>query len=72
MDRARLTPVDVVFFGVVIFILGHLAGPVYQILSENSADLGTGTAYMFYMIFPAMILTVLSLVYLTAVSGGAS
>jgi len=72
MDRARLTPVDVVFFGVVIFILGHLAGPVYQILAENSADLGTGTTYLFQMIFPAMILTVLSLVFLTAVSGGAS
>ncbi|WP_147435662.1 hypothetical protein [Halobellus sp. Atlit-38R] len=72
MDRARLTPVDVVFFGVVIFILGHLAGPVYQILGEHSTDLGTAETYLFSMIFPAMILTVLSMIYLTAVSGGAS
>jgi len=70
MDRARLTPVGVVFFGVVLFLLSHLAGPVYQM--QNSGSLGTAEMLLFRMVFPAMILTVLFLVYATAVSGGAN
>jgi hypothetical protein len=72
MDRARLTPVGVVFFGVVLFLLSHLAGPVYQMIEQNSGSLGTAEMLLFRMVFPAMILTVLFLVYATAVSGGAN
>lgn len=69
-NRARLTPVDVVLFGVVLFLLSRLAIPVYEVV--QGSDIGTAPGYLFAMIFPAMILTVLSLIFITAVSGGAS
>jgi len=70
MARARLTPADLIVFGVVIFLISRLAVPVYDLLSQS--QVGTAPGYLLQMIFPAMILTTLSLIYLTAVSGGAT
>jgi len=70
MDRARLTPVDAVFIGVAIFILGNLAGPVYTVFANNTGSMSTGTAYVWQLIFPGLIATVLIVTYVTGVSGG--
>lgn len=71
MMRARLTPVDVVFYGVAIFLLAVFAKPIYTVMNDNAGYLGTGEGYLFQLIFPAVILTVMSVIWLTAVSGGA-
>lgn len=71
-DRARLTPVDVVYYGVAVFLLGILAGPIYTVLDDSSGSLGTAEAYLFQLVFPAMVLTVLTVVYVTGASGGAT
>jgi hypothetical protein len=68
--RARLTPVDVVFIGVAIFVLGNLAPAVYTVLSNNSGELSTGAAYLFQLVFPGLIMTILIVTYVTGVSGG--
>lgn len=71
MDRARLTPVDVVFYGVALLLLAFMAEPMYSTLRDNAGHLGTGEAYLFQMIYPATILTLMSVIWLTAASGGA-
>lgn len=69
--RARLTPVDVVYYGVALFLLAILAEPMYIVLTDNAHRLGTGEGYLFQLIFPALLLTLASVVYLTGASGGA-
>lgn len=69
-DRGRLTPVDIVFYGVALFLLGILAGPIYTVLADSAGSLGTGTELLFHMVFPAMILTIMTVVYLTGATGG--
>lgn len=62
-DRGRLTPVDVVFFGVGFTALAFLGEPFYSLLSQNSGDLGTGTEFLFTMIVPGLVLTLLFSIY---------
>ena len=69
-DRARLTPVDVVYFGVGFLILAFMAKPIYTVLNSNASELSAGAAYLYQMIFPAMIITLHTVVYLTGASGG--
>ncbi|WP_423745095.1 hypothetical protein V5735_03455 (plasmid) [Haladaptatus sp. SPP-AMP-3] len=69
--RGRLTPVDVVYYGVAVLLLGFLAKPMYLVMNDNGGELGTGTAYLFQLVFPAMVVTVLVVVYVTGASGGA-
>lgn len=69
--RARLTPVDVVFFGVALMLLAFFADPIYTVMRDNASSLGPGEAYLFQMIFPALVVTIMSVVYLTGASGGA-
>lgn len=71
-DRARLTPVDIVYYGVALFLLSIFARPIYQVLNDNAGELGTGEALVFQMVFPALVVTLLFVVFLTAASGGAS
>ena len=71
-DRARLTPVDIVYYGVAVLLLGFLAQPMYQVLNDNAGELGTGEAYLFQLVFPALVVTIMVVVYLTGASGGAS
>lgn len=71
MSRARLTPVDIVYYGVVLTTLAIMAEPIYNALTNNAASLGTSEAYVFQLVFPAAIVTVLTMIYYTAVSGGA-
>lgn len=70
--RSRLTPVDVVFFGAAVVLLGFLAKPWYSVLNDHADGMGTGAAYIFKAIFPALALTILGVIYLTAASGGAT
>lgn len=67
--RARLTPIDVVFLGIAIFILGNLAPPVYTVLADNAGEMSTGAAYVWQLIFPGLIVTILVVTYVTGVSG---
>lgn len=69
-SRGRLTPVDVVFYGVAIFCLAIFAEPIYTLLNSNAGSLQTGEAYMFQLIFPALIGTIMTVVLLTGASGG--
>ena len=69
-SRGRLTPVDVVFYGVAIFLLAIFADPIYTLLSQNSGSLQTGEAYLFQLIFPALVGTIMTVILLTAASGG--
>lgn len=66
-DRARLTPVDIVFFGVAAFLLALMSNPVYQVLYDST--MGTGSSYLFQLMWPAMIVTVLTMIIITAASG---
>lgn len=70
-QRARLTPIDVVIYGVVGLLLAIFGPMIYTVLRDSAGSLGTGEAYLFQMVFPAMIVTLMFVVYLTAVSGGA-
>ncbi len=70
-NRGRLTPVDIVYYGVAVLLLGFLAEPMYTVLNDNAGSLDTGTAYLFQLVFPALVVSVLTVVYLTGASGGA-
>lgn len=67
--RARITPVDVAWFGVAILFLMFLVGPTYELLNANVSALGTGDAYLLRMIFPAALIGIFVLVMATAVGG---
>ena len=69
-ERARLTPVDVIYYGVALLLLGFLAAPMYTVMNDNAGELGTGTAYIFQLAFPSMVVTIMFVVYLTGASGG--
>jgi len=62
-DRGRLTPVDVVFFGVGLAALAFLAEPFYSLLNQQQSSLGTGTELLFTMIVPGLVLTLLFSIY---------
>lgn len=68
--RARLTPVDVVYYGVALLILAFFAGPMYTVMNDNAGQLGTGTAYLYQLVFPGLVATLIFVVYLTGASGG--
>lgn len=68
-DRGRLTPVDVAYIGVAVFVLGLLIGPIYTLLNLNIGALGTGDAYLFRMVIPGALIGVLVLIMATAVEG---
>lgn len=70
--RGRLTPVDIVFYGVAVFLVGQLSVPIYTVLSNNAGEMGTGTAYLFQMVFPGLVMTILIVVYLTGATGGSA
>jgi len=69
-QRARLTPVDIVFYGVALFLLGVMAEPMYTVLTDNAGELGTGAGYVFQLVFPGLVMTIMIVVYLTGVTGG--
>lgn len=69
-DRARLTPVDVAYYGIAIFVFGLLAVPIYTLLNANAGSLGVGDAYLLRMVIPGALLAVLVLIMATAVGGG--
>lgn len=68
-DRARLTPVDVAWIGVAVFILMLLAPPIYGLMNANVGSLGTGDAYLLRMIIPGALIAILVVIYATAVKG---
>jgi hypothetical protein len=69
MDRARLTPVDVVFFAVGLAVLAFLSGPFYSALSLNASSLSTGTELIFRMIPPGLVAMLLFVIYRTSLIG---
>lgn len=68
-DRARLTPVDVAYIGVGLFIIGILGVPIYGLLNANAASLSTGDAYLFRMVIPGAILGAFVIVFQIAIQG---
>lgn len=69
-DRGRLTPVDVLLFGAAALVLLLMAGPWYTMLSQNASELGAGSGYVFQLVFPVLVITLLYCIYVTGASGG--
>lgn len=68
-DRARLTPVDVIYIGVGIAVLAFLVEPLYMLMNANAGELGKAEAFLFQMIVPGIVMTILYVMYSTAISG---
>lgn len=70
-DRARLTPVDVIFIGVGIAVFVFLAEPLYTVMDQQAAagTLDTPEAYLFQLIPGALVITLMYVMYATAVGG---
>lgn len=71
MDRARLTPVDVVFYAVALFLLAIMVQPVYTLLAAKAGDLSKGVGLLMQIVFPLLILSIFTVIYATSASGGA-
>lgn len=69
--RARITPVDVVMFAATLAALGFLIAPMLTIVNNNAHHLSTPTGYLFAMIPPALLMTLLIVIWKTAVGGNA-
>jgi hypothetical protein len=68
-DRGRLTIVDVVFIAVSVAVLAALAPAVYTLLQQQAGELGTGSGYLFQMVVPGIVATLLVVTYATATGG---
>lgn len=68
-QRARLTPVDVAYIAIAVFILGILVGPIYSLLNGNAGALGTGDIYMFRIVVPGALIAIFVTIMATAVEG---
>jgi len=68
--RGRLTPVDVVFYAVALFVIGIFVGPIVSLMEVNAGAMSTATAYVWQLIVPMLIVVILFVVYLTGASGG--
>lgn len=67
--RGRLTVPDVVFVLASVAILGALAPVFYDALRGNTAEMTTGTLYLFQLIIPFALLVLLSMIYVKATAG---
>lgn len=70
--RARLTPVDVVYLAVSFAVLAFGIQIFYPLLNQNAGRLGTGELYLFQTIAPALLLTLFTVLFVTAVGGSSS
>jgi hypothetical protein len=68
MDRARLTFIDVIFLGISLAVLAILARPLYSVLDKQADVLSTGEAYMFQLLVPGIVATLLIVMLATAVN----
>lgn len=68
--RGRLTPVDVLFYAVALFVLGVFVGPIFGLMQSNADVMSTATAYVWQLIVPMLIAVILFVIYLTGASGG--
>jgi len=69
MTRAQLTIPDMVFAVASIVVLYPLAAAFYDVLHANAGDLSTGTAYLFQMVVPGLVVTILIILFAIAVGG---
>lgn len=68
-DRARLTPVDVIFIAVGFAVLAFLSEPLYTVMNDQASTLGKPEAFLFQLIVPGIVLTMLYVTYATAIGG---
>lgn len=68
--RGRLTLIDVIWLGVSLFLIGVMAGPIFTVVDNHAAILGTGPAYMFRIVVPGLIVTLMVVLWVTAIGGG--
>jgi len=65
-DRGRLTPVDVVFFGMAGALV-LILGPVFlEVLNDNAGSFSQPTAFLFQLIVPGLLMTLLSIILVVA------
>lgn len=69
-ERARLTPVDVVYIAVGLAALAFLAEPLYTAL--DSVELSTGATLLFQMLPPALVTMILFVTYRISLIGSGS
>jgi hypothetical protein len=67
MERARITPPDVVFLSVSLAVLAFLAEPYYTLLSD--AGFGGGAGLIFQMVPAGIVMTILIVTYALAFGG---
>jgi hypothetical protein len=67
--RARITLVDIIYIAVSMAVLAFLAPVLYDLLAAKAGVLGTGELYLFQLIVPGILITMLMVIYSTAVSG---
>jgi hypothetical protein len=67
-ERARLTPVDVIFIAVGLAALTFMVGPLYSLL--DTAGLSTGTELLFRALPASLVAMLLFISYRTALIGG--
>lgn len=67
MNRARITPPDVVLLSVSMAVFAFLAQPFYTLLSD--AELGGGAGLIFQMVPAGFVMTVLIVTYALAFGG---
>lgn len=69
-SRARITIVEVLLTLFTLAFLGALWPVVQESIDSSAASLGTGELYLFRLLLPLMLLVMLSVVFVTASSGG--
>lgn len=68
-DRARLTIGDMIYYGATLVFVAPLLVVFLNGLDNNAGQLGVGEAYLFQLLAPVFILTLLAVIWFTAVVG---
>jgi len=68
--RGRITIVEVLLMMFTLAFLGALWPVVQDAIDSSASSLGTGELYLFRLLLPLMLLVMLSVLFVTASSGG--
>ena len=69
-SRGRLTPPDIILAGVAALLVTHFAPAMLGLLDSNADSMSPGTVFLFELMVPALLMTILAWVYYTGATGG--
>lgn len=69
MDRGRITLPFLMLFAYAIALLGALYPVFADLFSKSASSMDTGTEYLFFLVLPLLVLTLISLAFLKARGG---